>query len=331
MTEKERKILEVLKNSDNALSAKEIAVKMYGPDSTQQLVYSKLLKLEALGYVEKFYSKRSYKFIITSDGSTVRYQDDDSSLMLENEVKKVKDNSIKNMQTKENSISNIKESRQKENRVNEVQSKAARFPRKQYNVYERENFLKMQFNEVWSSILKEKKDYYAYMDDHSLDLLKNAVSNLENINTLKTTLSYISRLKGIFDISDKEVNAIEESVRTTSPYYEGYDVEHKGVINIIAEIKCNMPVNNSNKFETVQINEIKRDLEHLINGKEKSKIKNINDCYRFLVIKKHGKNLGYAVEDLIKTLPIEISKFLLFYREGMVMSKDYVYIYILEK
>ena len=73
-----------------------------------------------------------------------------------------------------------------------------------------------------------------------------------------------------------------------------------------------MPVNNSNKFETVQINEIKRDLEYLINGKEKSKIKNIDNFYKFLVIKKHGKNLAYAVEDLIKTLPIEISKFLLF-------------------
>lgn len=306
MTDKEKKILEVLKKSDNALSAKEIAVMMYGPDSTQQLVYSKLLKLEALGYVEKFYSKRSYKFIITSDGSTVRYSDDNVISNTEKTVDKVKEQ--------------------------ETQPKTVRLPRKEYNVNERENFLKMQFNEVWSSILKEKKDYYSYMDDHSLDLLKNAVSNLENINTLKTTLLYISKLKQIFDISDKEVNAIEESVRTTSPYYEGYDVEYKGAINVIAEIKCNMPVNNSsNRFETVQVNEIKRDLEYLINGKEKSKIKNIDNFYKFLVIKKHGKNLAYAVEDLIKTLPIEISKFLLFYREGMVMSKDYVYIYILEK
>lgn len=306
MTDKEKKILEVLKKSDNALSAKEIAVMMYGPDSTQQLVYSKLLKLEALGYVEKFYSKRSYKFIITSDGSTVRYSDDNVISNTEKTVEKVKEQ--------------------------ETQPKTVRLPRKEYNVNERENFLKMQFNEVWSSILKEKKDYYSYMDDHSLDLLKNAVSNLENINTLKTTLLYISKLKQIFDISDKEVNAIEESVRTTSPYYEGYDVEYKGAINVIAEIKCNMPVNNSsNRFETVQVNEIKRDLEYLINGKEKSKIKNIDNFYKFLVIKKHGKNLAYAVEDLIKTLPIEISKFLLFYREGMVMSKDYVYIYILEK
>ena len=306
MTDKEKKILEVLKKSDNALSAKEIAVMMYGPDSTQQLVYSKLLKLEALGYVEKFYSKRSYKFIITSDGSTVRYSDDNVISNSEKTVEKVKER--------------------------EIQPKTVRLPRKEYNVNERENFLKMQFNEVWSSILKEKKDYYSYMDDHSLDLLKNAVSNLENINTLKTTLLYISKLKQIFDISDKEVNAIEESVRTRSPYYEGYDVEYKGAINVIAEIKCNMPVNNSsNRFETVQVNEIKRDLEYLINGKEKSKIKNIDNFYKFLVIKKHGKNLAYAVEDLIKTLPIEISKFLLFYREGMVMSKDYVYIYILEK
>ena len=203
--------------------------------------------------------------------------------------------------------------------------------KKEYDVYERENFLKLQFNEVWSSILKEKKDYYSYMDEHSLDLLKNAVTNLKNINTLKTTLWYISKMKDVFDISDKEVAAIEESVRTAPPHYEGYDVEHTGLVNVIAEIKCNMPINNSNKFEPVQINEIKRDLEYLINGKKKSKIKDISGYYKFLVIKKHGKNLGYAVEELIKTLPLEISKFLLVYREGMIMSKDYIYIYNLEK
>lgn len=312
MTDKEKRILELLKNSDDALSAKEIAVMMYGPDSTQQLVYSKLLKLEALGYVEKFYSKRSYKFIVTSDGNTVKLPNEEKKERITEEKQQIR--------------RDVQREYQKE-----TQSRASRFPKKEYNVYERENFLKLQFNEVWSSILKEKKDYYSYMDEHSLDLLKNAVTNLKDINTLKTTLAYINNLKDIFDISDKEVNAIEESVRTAPPHYEGYDVEHKGMINIIAEIKCNMPVNNSNKFETVQINEIKRDLEYLIHGKEKSRIKNIDGFYRFLVIKKHGKNLGFAVEDLIKTLPIEISKFLLFYREGMIMSKDYVYIYILEK
>ena len=92
-----------------------------------------------------------------------------------------------------------------------------------------------------------------------------------------------------------------------------------------------MPINNSNKFEPVQINEIKRDLEFLINGKKKSKIKDIENYYKFLVIKKHGKNLRFAVQELIQELPIEISKFLLVYREGMIMSKDYIYIYILEK
>ena len=110
MTDKEKKILEVLKNSDNALSAKEIAVMMYGPDSTQQLVYSKLLKLEAMGYVEKFYSKRSYKFIITGEGETIKLSD------IEESAPK-KEVGIKNTQDKA------------------IQDKATRLPRKEYNVY----------------------------------------------------------------------------------------------------------------------------------------------------------------------------------------------------
>ena len=318
MTDKEKRILDVLKKSNNALSAKEIAVMMYGPDSAQQLVYSKLLKLEALGLVDKYYAKRSYKFIFAGNNDVIS---------VENNVKEEKieiEENIEDIHVFDN------KTRERENVINTNQA-VVRTRKKEYDVYERENFLKLQFNEVWSSILKEKKDYYSYMDEHSLDLLKNAVTNLKNINTLKTTLWYISNMKKIFDISDKEVAAIEESVRTAPPHYEGYDVEHTGLVNVIAEIKCNMPINNSNKFEPVQINEIKRDLEYLINGKKKSRIKNIDDYYKFLVIKKHSKNLGYAVEELIKMLPIEISKFLLVYREGMIMSKDYIYVYILEK
>ena len=106
MTDKEKKILEVLKNSENALSAKEIAVMMYGPDSTQQLVYSKLLKLEALGYVEKFYSKRSYKFIITGEGETIKLPDTEELTPKEEVVSK------------------------------ESQAKTTRLPRKEYNVNE---------------------------------------------------------------------------------------------------------------------------------------------------------------------------------------------------
>ena len=75
MTDKEKRILDVLKRSNNALSAKEIAVMMYGPDSAQQLVYSKLLKLEALGLVEKYYAKRSYKFIFAGDNRVVKLDD----------------------------------------------------------------------------------------------------------------------------------------------------------------------------------------------------------------------------------------------------------------
>lgn len=309
MTDKEKKILEVLKNSEEALSAKEIAVKMYGPESTQQLVYSKLLKLEAMGYVQKHYSKRSYKFIVTSEGNTVKVDD-------------TLNNTDTSTYTRDERTYNNKTT----NNTSRITPR-----RKEYDVYERENFLKLQFNEVWSSILKEKKDYYSYMDEHSLDLLKNAVTNLKDINRLKTTLSFISRIGDIFNVGAREVSAIEEIVRTTPPHYGGYDIEYKGAINILAEIKCNMPINNSNKFEPVQISELKSELENLILGKEKSKVKDIENYCRFLVIKKHGKNIRYAVEELIKELPIEISKFLLVYREGMIISKDYVYIYVLEK
>ncbi|MFQ7000481.1 MAG: hypothetical protein ACLRRH_03935 [Clostridium sp.] len=48
-------------------------------------------------------------------------------------------------------------------------------------VFDKEKYLKEQFNTYWSSILNKKKDYYSIMTDESFDLLKAALSNINNI------------------------------------------------------------------------------------------------------------------------------------------------------
>ena len=58
-------------------------------------------------------------------------------------------------------------------------------------VFDKEKYLKEQFNTYWSSILNKKKDYYSIMTDESFDLLKAALSNINNIITFNTTFNVI--------------------------------------------------------------------------------------------------------------------------------------------
>jgi len=83
MTDKELKILDVLRGSMDSLSADEIAKKIYGPNSPSELVKSKLEKLECQGFVERFYMKDSYKFIISDNYGEIKYEKPNEQLIFD--------------------------------------------------------------------------------------------------------------------------------------------------------------------------------------------------------------------------------------------------------
>jgi len=409
MTDKELKILDVLRGSMDSLSADEIAKKIYGPNSPSELVKSKLEKLECQGFVERFYMKDSYKFIISDNYGEIKYEKPNEQLIFDfvedinsssnsangevalkdkskskvvassvGTIEKIlnKDNisdinkgnideigfddsdvyddesivkkGFKGIFVKNKKASGVKQKKEKDSTkkdstdsvkqkrknnldfINEIKADMAMEEKVELEgIFNKEIQLKEQFNKAWSEILKEEKDYYSLMDDRSFSLLKSALNNINCISTFRTTIAFIKRLENIFDISDEELLAIEQDSRALKVNDSSFDVEHLGKINIIAEIKCNVSTNGSNRFGAGLTASLKKDIDSLISGKPRSRIKDVNDCYKFMVIYKNDEIIDDAIKQLIDGLPNDLSKYLLVYRDGMIMSKDYVYIYVM--
>ena len=66
------------------------------------------------------------------------------------------------------------------------------------------------------------------MTDESFDLLKAALSNINNIITFNTTLKFIDKMSQILKLNDNERNMIIKKVKSTKPSDNGFDIEYSG-------------------------------------------------------------------------------------------------------
>ena len=151
----------------------------------------------------------------------------------------------------------------------------------------REEKLKGDFNTFWNnSFSTTKEDYYSKLSLSSFLQLKKALSCINNIITLKTTLSFIDSLHRCGVVSDEEASAIKGRVQGTSANTNGYDVEYSENGHfIIAEVKCNIPV-GGDSFGAAQERSIVKDLDGLadVSKKSKSKIVDSNQYLKFFVL-----------------------------------------------
>lgn len=199
-------------------------------------------------------------------------------------------------------------------------------------VFDKEKYLKEQFNTYWSSILNKKKDYYSIMTDESFDLLKAALSNINNIITFNTTLKFIDKMSQILKLNDNERNMIIKKVKSTKPSDNGFDIEYSGSKNIVCEVKCNRPINGGNRFGAAQKNGIKKDIDALLNSKSKSVIscEEIKNYYKFMVIYNFDGNTVEAIINLLANIAKEFNNRVKMYEEGESLSKDNVYIVLVK-
>lgn len=196
-------------------------------------------------------------------------------------------------------------------------------------VASREKELKDGFNNIFSTILGNL-DLYSNIDFVGLVKLKTAVSNINNIITLKITLAFIKKLKNVLGISDNQVDAMMKIVDSTSANTNGYDLEYtdnkkfitdlksKGIINqeladkligdintsnpknILAEIKCNIPVKGK-QFGANQKDAIEKDLDGLFNGKKTAPGITPKDYYKFMVFMRVD-DIEDSVNDLLNKI-----------------------------
>lgn len=163
----------------------------------------------------------------------------------------------------------------------------------------RDEELKQQFNNFFEQF--RIKDLYSKLSNEQLINLKKLLSCINNIITLRTTDAFVEKLFEDKFVSLKEKEEIFKKVRAQHANTNGYDVRYDGEYGdkkIIAEVKCNIPVNKTS-FGAAQEEGILADIHYLLTGKNKENIIDIASFYKFMVIMS-WENIDICIEKIIK-------------------------------
>ena len=152
------------------------------------------------------------------------------------------------------------------------------------STYNRKDDLSKAFNDFWRKALNSKEDFYSKLTLQEFVMLKKAITNINNIVTMLATEGFIHTLRNDGVISSQQEAEMLQQLLATHANTNGFDVEYNQEVKIVAEVKCNIPVNEKS-FGAAQESSIMDDVEHLFNSKKKSDLtqKAIKDYYKFMV------------------------------------------------
>lgn len=207
----------------------------------------------------------------------------------------------------------------------------------QNGIIDRENELKKNFISAVKEVfgLEIKEEDYEKISAEKFVSLKKALSNINNIVTLKVTNLFIDKLCTVGFIPEGQKNKMMANVNGTSANANGYDVEYttdktdktdeQGEKNILAEVKCNIPVGEEH-FGSAQKAGILKDIEGLLYGDKKSKSNvKTSDYYKFMVFMDYedkNHNVKKSVENLLINTPYKVK----YYDGECQLDNDHVYI-----
>lgn len=145
--------------------------------------------------------------------------------------------------------------------------------------------LAKEFDGFWKKVLNTQDSLFAQMTINDFVELKKAISCINNIVTLLVTDRFIDFLLQNHVISAEQAEKMHQDVNQTHANTNGFDIECKENVKIVAEVKCNIPV-GKNTFGAAQETGIMKDIKHLYCGKTKSNIneQEIGTYYKFMVV-----------------------------------------------
>ena len=195
--------------------------------------------------------------------------------------------------------------------------------------YNRKDDLSSAFNDFWRKALNSNEDYYSKLTLKEFVHLKKAITNINNIITMLVTEGFVKTLHKDGVISTSQQSEMLEQLFETHANTNGFDVEYSaGQMKIVAEVKCNIPVNETS-FGAAQENSIMEDVDHLLHSKKKSDLtsEDIQDYYKFMVFL-DVENVRVSTQKLIRKLTkkgLNVTE----YTPKTKLQKDIVYfIYI---
>ena len=138
--------------------------------------------------------------------------------------------------------------------------------------YHREEELRNRLNNFFITYFSlPEDDYYGRLNSEKIISLKMALSDINNLLTMKITISFVNWIKKKLNLSQELEEKIMSEILSTKPSTNGYDIISNEVVKLIAEVKCNIPINAGIRYGSAQRNGITKDFNNLLNGKTKSK------------------------------------------------------------
>lgn len=192
----------------------------------------------------------------------------------------------------------------------------------------KEKKLLKDFKEFLIEFFKNRNVKNMKFDDVKLSFkectdLKDVIKDVNNIATYKVSLLLADEIAKILPKLKTEKRKIKEIIEKKSPNSNGYDIEYTEKVKFIAEVKCNKPINEGNKYGSSQQNAMIKDIEYLLN-KSKSKI-DYKDYYKFLGIYKYEKTED-AINSFIKNKEKDLKGKVKLCKRKEKLDKDKVYI-----
>lgn len=149
-------------------------------------------------------------------------------------------------------------------------------------VYEREQALRHRLNRFFVDCLSmPEHDYYGQLDAASLLKLKSALSDINNILTLRVTLAFADWVAAKLSLDDQHAAELRDIVLSAKPSSNGYDIWLGYPVSFVGEVKCNVPINGGGVYGSAQRIGIEKDIAALLNGKTKASIVPKN-CLKFM-------------------------------------------------
>lgn len=192
-------------------------------------------------------------------------------------------------------------------------------------MYDREVALKTTFNRTVISLLGiEEKDYYSQLTTAQILSLKSALSDINNLITLRLAFSLAGWICDRFSIPEEARKSVFDAVRSSKPNTNGYDIEMSSP-DIVAEIKCNIPINGGRVYGSAQKNGLRKDIAGLLDGKSKSSKKS-DKSFKLLGLYDMPE-VRAATKHFAKNLPEDLNQKLFIQpREGEALDNQHLYI-----
>ena len=136
--------------------------------------------------------------------------------------------------------------------------------------YQREDELRRRVNAFLSQAFAlPDSDYYARLDLKTLLSVKAALSDINNVLTMRLTFGFLGWAAKTLQLDETSVADLRARVLSSKPSSNGYDIHFTGAVPFVAEVKCNIPINGGTKYGSAQRNGILKDIDALLNGKAK--------------------------------------------------------------